>query len=413
MLRETLDLLRCPFCGTRLALVDNAVRPGAGSRIESGVLGCECCAFPVVAGIPVLIADDSTRDAMHALEAGRADDALHRLLGLDTPRREEFRRLTAGPHRPTYRDLLAILCRDAEADCFLYRFSDPTYLTIEALLDALAQDPAVAAGRALDLCGGSGHLTRVLLRAPSRRGVVLADLHFWKLWLAARITAPGCAPVCCDANSPLPFPDGLFSTVLLSDAFPYIWHKRMLAREMARAATPDGVVVLPHLHSSEGENFNAGDTLTPAAYRDLFAPLKPRLFADGVLFEDLLAARAVDLTRSRAPHDLAGVPSLSLVAGLRAELFRSYHVPDRLDVNDMLSVNPLYHAEPTPGGTCLSLRFPTPEYEAEFGAVKRYVPSTITVAADLNRPLAPADFGPDYPNLRRSRVLLDVPHGYC
>ncbi|MCY3845551.1 MAG: methyltransferase domain-containing protein [Acidobacteria bacterium] len=413
MLRKTLDLLRCPYCGTRLAVVDNTARAGAESWIESGVLGCECCAFPIVAGIPVLIADDPTRDAMHALEAGHADDALHLLLGLDEPRRKEFRRLTARPRLPTYRDLLAVLCRDAEADCFLYRLSDPTYLTIEALLDALAQDAPAASGRALDLCGGSGHLTRVLLRAPSRRGVVLADLHFWKLWLAARVTAPGCAPVCCDANSPLPFADAVFSTVLLSDAFPYIWHKRMLAGEMARAATPDGVVVLPHLHSSQGENVNAGDTLTPAAYRDLFARLEPRLFEDGALFEDMLAARAVDLTRSRRPGDLAGAPSLTLVAGRRAELFRRYHVPDRLDVSDALIVNPLYRAEPAESGTRLTLRFPTPEYEAEFGEVKRYLPSTITVPADLRGPLAAADFGPDYADLRRRRVLVDAPHGYC
>ena len=413
MLRKTLDLLRCPFCGTRLALVDSDAQAGAGSRIESGVLGCECCAFPIVAGIPVLIADDSTRDALHALEGGHADDALHRLLGLDGPRREEFRRVTAGPQPATYRDLLAVLCRDAEADCFLYRLSDPTYLTIEALLDALAQDPPAAAGRALDLCGGSGHLTRVLLRAPSRRGVVLADLHFWKLWLAARITAPACAPVCCDANSPLPFADGLFSTVLLSDAFPYIWHKRMLAGEMARAATPDGVVVLPHLHSSQGENFNAGDTLTPAAYRDLFAGLEPRLFEDGALFEEMLAVRGVDLTRSITPADLAGEPSLTLVASRRPELFRRYSVPDRLDVNDVLTLNPLYRAEPAEGGTHLTLRFPTPEYEAEFGAVKRYLPSTVTIADHLRGPLAAADFGPDYADLRRRRVLLDAPHRYC
>ena len=412
MLRDTLDLLRCPFCGTRLTLVDNAARAGAGRWIESGVLGCECCAFPVVAGIPVLIADDPTRDAMHALEAGHADDALHRLLGLDEPRREEFRRVTTGPQPATYRDLLTILCRDAEADCFLYRFSDPTFLTAEALLDALAQDAPTVAGRALDLCGGSGHLTRVLLRAPSRSAVVLADLHFWKLWLAARITAPGCAPVCCDANSPLPFADDLFSTVLLSDAFPYIWHKRLLAGEMARTATPEGVVLLPHLHSAQGENFNAGDTLTPGAYRDLFAGLQPRLFEDRALFEDVLAGRAVDLTRAAAPADLAAAPSLTVVASRRRELFRAYQLPDRHAVSGVLAVNPLYRADPAAGTTRLSLRFPTPEYEAEFGAARRYLPSTLTIPVDTRRPLTPASFGADYPQLRRQRVLLDAPRHY-
>ena len=235
MLIETLDLLRCPFCGTRLSVVENAALSRAGDCIESGVLGCECCAFPVVAGIPVLIADDPTRAAMHALEAGRREDALHMLLGLDGARLDAFRRLTAGSRTPTYRDLLAVLCVDAEADCFLHRFSDPTYLTVEAMLDGLGTAGAPS-GRALDLCGGSGHLARVLARQPTCTRVVLADLHFWKLWLAARIMVPDCTAVCCDANSPLPFADHLFSTVLLSDAFPYIWHKRMLAGEMRRVA---------------------------------------------------------------------------------------------------------------------------------------------------------------------------------
>ena len=242
---------------------------------------------------------------------------------------------------------------------------------------------------------------------------MLADVHFWKLWLAARITAPECAPVCCDANNPLPFPDGLFSTVLLSDAFPYIWHKRMLAGEMVRTAVPDGVVLLPHLHSAQGENFNAGDTLTPAAYGDLFAKLEPRLFDDGTLFEEMLASRAVDLARAVEPAALAGAPSITLVACRRADLFRRYEVPDRLDVTGVLAVNPLYRAEPSGGRTRLTLAFPTPEYEAEFGAVQRYLPSTVTIPSDPRRPLAPADFGANYTELRRRRVLLDTPRHYC
>ena len=74
-----LGLLRCPFCGTRLSLVQNEALVIAGGRIESGVLGCECCAFPVVAGIPVMLADATTRAAMHLLEAGEREAALFML----------------------------------------------------------------------------------------------------------------------------------------------------------------------------------------------------------------------------------------------------------------------------------------------------------------------------------------------
>ena len=413
-----LDRLRCPFCGTRFTLVDNEALRRDESWLDEGVIGCECSAFPIVAGIPVLIADDATRHAMHTLEAGHRDEALRMLLGLadDAARAEAFRQLIGGDRPPTYRDLLPILSRDAEADCFLYRLSDPTFLTAEALLDALAQDGRTE-GWALDLCGGSGHLTRVLMRQPARRGVVLADLYFWKLWLAMRIMAPACVAVCCDANSPLPFDDGCFSIALLSDAFPYIWQKRMLAHELQRVASGDGVIVLPHLHNALGENYTAGDALTPAAYRDLFAPGRARLLDDRTMVEDVLNYRRVDLTRAAEPDALGDTPSVTLVASRTAGRFRRYDVPDRLDVTGALTVSPLYRMERTDNGdTRLTRQFPTPAYEDEFALAKRYLPPAVTVAADLTgtaRALTPDLLGADYALLRQARVVLDAPPDYC
>lgn len=452
---ETLDLLRCPFCGVRLSVVGNAALERDRRRIESGVLGCECCTFPVVAGIPVLIADDAARGATRALEAGRRDEALHRLLGLDEARRAAFVERTAGPRPPTYRDLLPLLCLDAEADYLLYRFSDPTFLLVEALLDVLGRGErpeatircshrttrlpldgpghgerpeaagtgtapgpghaaaAAGAGRALDLCGGSGHLARVLLRQPACAGAVVTDVRFWKLWLAARIVAPECEPVCCDANSPLPFADDRFATVLLSDAFPYVWHKRLLAGEMRRVAARDGLIVMPHLHSAHGENHSAGDTLSPAAYRDLFAALEPRLFDDRRLLDDLLERRVVDLARDTPPAACRDTPSITLVAGRNAAPYRRHDVPGRLGVTGVLAVNPLYRAERAGGVSRLTLCFPSPEYEDEFALARRYLPASVTVAADLAGAVTPADVGPEYAGLRRRRVLLDLPRRYC
>lgn len=449
MLIETLDLLRCPFCGTRLSVVENAALDRGRDRIDSGVLGCECCAFPVVAGIPVIIADDTTRDAMHALEAGRRDDALHLLLGLEGDRLDAFRQLARRTGQTTYRELLGVLCQDAEADYFLYRFSDPTYVLVESLLDALGRDrspspadnPLAVAdsfptsatlppsdtkatsaapkhgpaptGHALDLCGGSGHLTRVLLRQPACIGAVLADVHFWKLWLAARILAPDSEPVCCDANSPLPFADDRFATVLLSDAFPYIWHKRLLAGEMQRVVTGNGVIVMPHLHSSHGENHSAGDTLSPAAYRDLFARLGSRVFDDRTLLNGVLDRRVVDLANDVPPADCGATPSITLVASHNAALYRRHDILDRLDVAGVLTINPLYRVDYADGVSRLTLTLPTREYEDEFGLVKRYLPASVIVEVDLRSPATPADVGPSYGDLRGRRVLIDAPRGYC
>ena len=230
MREALLDLLRCPFCGSRLTVVENEALVRAGGHIESGVLGCDCCAFPIVAGIPVMIADDTTRTAMHQMEAGEHEQALFTLLDLDDARGTAFRALLASGRQATYRDALAILSLDAEADCFLYRFSDPTYRTTQALLRALGQNRWTVSRPVLDLCGGSGHLTRVLASlAPAGRhhrcGRLLLEALDGKA-VHRRLNATRSAAmrtVRCRSRTTR------VSMVVLADAFPYIWHKRMLA----------------------------------------------------------------------------------------------------------------------------------------------------------------------------------------
>jgi hypothetical protein len=242
---------------------------------------------------------------------------------------------------------------------------------------------------------------------------VLADVYFWKLWLAQRFAAPDSEPVCCDANHPMPFAPGTFSTVVLADAFPYIWHKRLLAEEMMRLTGEDGVVVMPHLHSALGDNFSAGDTLTPDAYHALFASKNPRLFSDERIFNDMIEDQVVDLTCDVTPEQLGAEPGLTLVASTRVDVFRRYELSDDREVEGELSVNPLYRVERSGGSSILTLIFPTPEYEAEFGECRRYLPDQITVEADLTGPILPETLGSAYQDLRRRRIVVDAPVGYC
>ncbi len=99
----------------------------------------------------------------------------------------------------TYKDIVAALGPNFEGGYFLYRFSDPTFVVADAVVRAVAGTVLRSGGRALDVCGGSGHLTRALVPLSSP-APVLADLFFPKIWLARRFTAPGAMPVCCDGN---------------------------------------------------------------------------------------------------------------------------------------------------------------------------------------------------------------------
>lgn len=415
-----LALLRCPFCGTALTLVDSLPVQREGDRIMSAVVGCACCAYPVVGGIPVVIAGDRERAAMNAIEAGQHDGALDLMLDLDAPRRAAFHALLARGEAATYREALDILSPDAEGTYFVHRLSDPTFVTASAVLRAIAQASGPVDGWVVDVCGGAGHLTRLLtdLRGDGPGGTIIADLYYWKLWLAARFTAPRACPVCCDANDPLPLVRGLASLVMLSDAFPYIWRRRALAEELMRLVGPGGTLVMPHLHSALGDNFSAGMTLTPAGYADLFAPFSPHLFPDSVLFEDIVERATVDLTRHVAPDALGAEPSFTLVASREPGVFARRQVPPPTAVSGTLAVNPLYAVRRDGQSSTLTLQFPTPEYEEEFGACRRYLPESLALAADLTAPLDAgrlrAALGAEvYDDLRRRLVLIDAPPRYC
>jgi hypothetical protein len=278
---------------------------------------------------------------------------------------------------------------------------------------ALAQQPSAFDGRTLDLCGGSGHLTRLLAGLHPGREVVLADKYFWKLWLARTITAPTSIPVCCDGNQPLPFVPATFRAVVLSDSFPYIWQKRLLADEMVRLTAPGGTILMPHLHSSLGENFSAGMTLTPESYRNLFAAAAPRLFSDQVLLDQALAGGAIDLTGNRSPEELGTEPSFTLVASHREEVFRRYQPSGLPAMSGTLVVNPLYGVERRGTSTVLTLQFPTPEYEEEFRESRRYLLDSLTLEGDLSGVIAPEAVGPRLDELRQRRILIDAPSHYC
>jgi hypothetical protein len=279
----------------------------------------------------------------------------------------------------------------------------------ETLLGAISQHAAPKAGRILDLCGGSGHLTRVLDGMSPAGGTYLADLFFWKLWLAKNFTVPNCIPVCCNGNNPLPFTADVFSMVVLADAFPYIWQKRMLADDMLRVTGADGTIVMPHLHSSLGWNFSAGMPLTPAAYKGLFSRLGARLFSDTALITDAIERGAIDLSTPLSPEQIGEEPSFTLIASRNSSLFRRYDAMPVPAPAGELKANPLYRRTVDGAKAALTLEFPTPGYEEEFGDCRRYLPESITLPADLSM----ASLGADYESLRRRRIVIDAPKNYC
>src|SRR5215471_6149324 len=139
MLIETLEVLRCPYCGGRLALVESLFHNRTADELHDGILGCHCCIFPLVDGIPVLHVLPASTIARDQLQAGRPDLARRTMFGLEDDEQAEAFDAVASSGTATYRDTVDALGPNFEGGYFLYRFSDPTYIVAQAVARAVAK----------------------------------------------------------------------------------------------------------------------------------------------------------------------------------------------------------------------------------------------------------------------------------
>jgi uncharacterized protein YbaR (Trm112 family) len=414
---DTLDLLRCPYCGGRLALVDSLFHRADADQIHDGILGCHCCIFPVVDGIPVLHLLPASTIARDQIQAGRPELARRAMFGLDDDEQAKAFDAVASSADATYRDTVEALGPSFEGGYFLYRFSDPTYIVAQAVTRAVGSTVLGGRRRAIDICGGSGHVTRTLLDLSSAPPV-LADLYFAKVWLARRFTAPGCEPVCCDGNAPMPFARGAFGFAMCTDAFMYIWTKRQFVGEMERlvddrapGAGP-GAVLIGHTHNQRTWSPSHGQPLAPEGYADLFETMEPRLFGEGHLFDDVVAGGPLDLSRRDDKSTLDKSPALTIVASRHPGVFAPHPLAVPTIASGELRINPLYAQEPDGGRVRLTLAFPNEEYAEEYGACRQYLPETLTLDRTAIDSLASGRVSGDLVELLRRKVIVDLPKRY-
>jgi SAM-dependent methyltransferase len=407
----SLEFLRCPYCGGALELATSMFCERLEDEINYGVLGCQCCIFAIVDGVAVLQLDDASKAARAHVEAGRPDLARRAMFNLDDESLAARFEAAASNDSSTYRDIVDALGPAFEGGYFLYRFSDPTYIVADAVVRSVAGAVLAGGGRAVDLCGGSGHLTRSLLElSPSPP--VLADLYFSKIWLARRFTAPGCEGVCCDGNAPFPFARGAFRYAMCADAFMYIWTKRQFVGEMLRAVDDAGAVVIAHAHNELTWSPSHGQPLTPEGYRSLFETLEPRIFAEANLFADTIGGGPLDLSRRDSAAALDGDPALTMIASRNPQVFIAHALRAAGAARGEHRLNPLYAVEPLGDRSRLRLRFPSEDYEQEYGACRRYLPDEAVVSSSALAALGQGPLPPELADLARRRVILDLPKRY-
>jgi uncharacterized protein YbaR (Trm112 family) len=419
---ETLDILRCPYCGGRLELVTSLFHRRTDDEIQDGILGCHCCIFPVVDGIPVLHLQQNATTARDQIQAEQPALARRTMVGLESEAEAAAFEAAAISDTATYRETVEALGPNFEGGYFLYRFSDPTYIVAQAVVRAIAKTVLGGSRRAIDICGGSGHLTRSLMDLSSPPPV-LADLFYAKVWLARRFTAPGCEPVCCDGNAPFPFARGTFSFAMCTDAFMYIWTKRQFVGEMERLVAPPaggttdspGAVLIGHTHNQRTWTPSHGQPLPPEGYRDLFETFEPRVFGESALFEDVVKGGPLDLTRREPADTLDANAALTIVASRHPGVFGRHPLepPAPPSATGEFRLNPLFASDPAGADRLrLHLQFPSEDYAYEYGACREYLPDEVLVDRAAIDSLPAATVSGELADLAARRVVLDLPKRY-
>jgi hypothetical protein len=407
---ETLRLLRCPFCGWRVELTASLFHRIDGGEIRDAALECRCSEYVVVDGIAVMAVWPEAEAARAHIGKGRTADALRAMLNFEDGAPAAALVGDDGEPLGSYQEIAEGIGEQFEGGYFVYRVSDPTFLVAQAVVRAIAASMPEDAAPALDLCGGSGHLTRVLASA-GRRPPVLADLSFIKLWLAHHFTAPGADAVLADGEHPLPFASGSFGFVVGNDAFHYIWNKAQLAREMWRVADARATVAITHTHNADAATPSRGMPLRADHYRALFDRADARVFGEGAALDDAVAGR-VDLSRREPDGSLAHEEAFFVVAPRDPDIFRVHSLRAPARVEGHLAFSPLYDVERHDSCATLTLRFPSRDYEDEYRASRSYLPETMAVDHGLLAAIDRGELTDAVRELMARRVVVDLPVNY-
>lgn len=322
--------------------------------------------WPVADGIPFLRLgrEALAAEALARLDKGDREGALALLLADqdawwrgDTADPAALSELVRRSAAMTLREAMRLLSWGPVADYFAHRWSDPTFLSGLALVEAHWREPATA----FELACGIGHH----LREWSRRGlrVAGADVVFAKLWIARHWVAPEAELACFDAGASWPLAPCPYDLVACHDAFYFLEPKpAILAKLRAHVAPEKGVLAISHVHNRDWPNLSSGSAMTAAELASIFP--------DAALYEDAELTRA--LVERRAPHraetpaDLARVEAFSLAEG--PGLAPARPVAGRLALppeGAPLRRNPLYAENGT-------VSWPSERYAREYGPHATY-----------------------------------------
>jgi SAM-dependent methyltransferase len=448
MRSQFLKLMKCPYCGSGFRIQD--VIEEKEDDLIFGCVRCECSEFPIVEGILILKAGPMNRLIVRFIKERRTCEASIHCFGWDDfeslyksyisfrfskkiqealrrflfvlGRAELFRE-----HGKNYRDYSAeslsfydVLGKSSFDMYLRNRFSTFSFWSIYPFIPLLKRKKS----KILDLGCGAGHGAFVVSKYVEPQLHCCSDTSYRLLYLARKYFVQRAEFVCFDANSPLPFKDQLFDTIMMSDAFHYVYGRAYLAREMERTLLPGGLILLQHLHNSLTQNpATGGYPLTHKTYAHLFDSDKFELnvMPEKRIVESYLFGNKLDLTAKYSEDELNSTNAMILMATSDKSLFKVYDKVNRdfLSVKNNLVINPIYEMKSTDDSILLvrSSQYARAQflYEDYYPLTKKYIPEKYEIRKEFvsvsGRKVHISDLE-KAEDLMKRFIIINVPENY-
>ena len=436
MKKGLLEIIKCPYCGTDFEIEE--VYNENEKEILNGCIKCECGEYPILEGILNLKVNPLSKYSLELLKKGKKKEALMFLLG---PNVEGIWELTdflqaKQPGRSFRKVLLSLVAvwakfntrkylKEELSFCdllgnnsshayFKHRFSAETLWSVYPFIYLLKKNRK----RILDLGCGRGHASFIISTYVKPEELVCADHTFRSLYLAKRYFAKDAEFICLDANYPLPFKDSTFDSVFMLDALHYIQTRAQLANELKRVHSPQGLLLLLHLHNSLTYNIGAGYPLPPQAWINLFKDknLKIKAIPERRITENFLLNNELDLAEEYSENELNASNAISIIASKDKSLFSVY---DNVD-SDLLSnksnlvINPFYKMKGEDDKILLEREFPSGSFRKEYSITEKYLPERCEIDKRFvkgRRRVSDSD-EMAIEDLMRKFVVINVPENY-
>jgi SAM-dependent methyltransferase len=322
MMLKTVDIMICPDCKSNFEIKEIFKRNE--DRIIAGIIGCKCWSYPILDEI--LIFDKkqimNTNYLIELLRTGKIETAttsplelkkfdkilLHfysliKRAGVIKKPSNSFTALMTSLKKKRYNEyfaknrtffkLMNELKPNTWGDYLKHRFSAESFWSMYPFIPLLKEKNDMI----LDLGCGAGHVAYIVSKNVSPRKLICVDRDYTLLQTAKRFFAGDAEFICQNLNNPLPFKDGVFSSIIMLDSFHYVANRANLANDLERMLISDGLLLISHLHNSLIETVAIGFALEPSAWESLFSKLKIKSIPEKELIVNLLEKNKLDLIK--------------------------------------------------------------------------------------------------------------------